>query len=369
MNTKIILSLVVIVAVAAIAVGGTVAYFSDTETSQGNIFTAGAIDLKIDSTASYNGVPVAAATWAEKDLVPTADKFFDFADIKPGDSGENTISLHVINNDAWVCASVSNLLNFENGQTEPEASVDSTTGTNQGELQSAMVWTVWSDTNGDNIQDPGETVLASGHPVNGVLPVYDATTGTPLTGGSTAYLGVSWSLPSSTGNEVQTDSMTGDISFYVVQSRNNLDFTCASLNQTTLSLENKDANWDEILNDPMYGTLTFKTSYSTFDYSLAVNGLDANTSYILLYYADPWPGVNGIQIGSSFMTDGSGNASVSDNVELNADLPVPADTNLGAKLWVVPIADWGGTGTGITNWEPTKYLHEHELISYDDTDI
>lgn len=50
-------SLIVIGAVAAIVIGGTIAYFSDTETSNGNIFTAGAIDLKVDHTLqTYNGV-------------------------------------------------------------------------------------------------------------------------------------------------------------------------------------------------------------------------------------------------------------------------------------------------------------------------
>ena len=48
MNKKIIVSLAVIGVVAAIAVGGTVAYFSDTETSTGNTFTAGTIDIAVN---------------------------------------------------------------------------------------------------------------------------------------------------------------------------------------------------------------------------------------------------------------------------------------------------------------------------------
>jgi len=51
MNKKILISLSVIGLVAAIVVGGTIAYFSDTETSTGNTFTAGAIDLKVDNTS------------------------------------------------------------------------------------------------------------------------------------------------------------------------------------------------------------------------------------------------------------------------------------------------------------------------------
>jgi len=45
---KTTLSLVIIGVVATIAIGGTIAYFNDTETSTGNIFVAGSIDLKVD---------------------------------------------------------------------------------------------------------------------------------------------------------------------------------------------------------------------------------------------------------------------------------------------------------------------------------
>jgi len=249
---KILYSASAIVAVAAMVLYSTGAFFSDTETSTGNVFTAGAIDLKVDSQQHYNNAvcvggvwqlePNATATvpqypvigsacggtWGQN--VPgvdiTSEKFFNFGDIKPGDSGENTISLHVVNNDAWICASVANLTNLENGETEPEALVDLSTDVNAGELQQNMVWKVWRD-DGDNIWENGEVVLAEGQPVNGELAVYDSTTQTgPLLGATTGYLGVSWSLPLATGNEVQTDSMTGDISFTVVQARNNSGYVC-----------------------------------------------------------------------------------------------------------------------------------------------
>ena len=54
---RIIGSSVMMVAVLAIVIGGTGAFFSATETSQGNVFTAGNIDLFINHTAqTYNGV-------------------------------------------------------------------------------------------------------------------------------------------------------------------------------------------------------------------------------------------------------------------------------------------------------------------------
>ena len=45
-----------VVAVAALVTGATIAFYNDTETSTGNLFTAGSIDLTVDHTlASYNG--------------------------------------------------------------------------------------------------------------------------------------------------------------------------------------------------------------------------------------------------------------------------------------------------------------------------
>ena len=52
---RILISLSIIGIVGAIAIGATIAYFNDTETSTGNIFTAGTMDLKVDHTfQTYN---------------------------------------------------------------------------------------------------------------------------------------------------------------------------------------------------------------------------------------------------------------------------------------------------------------------------
>lgn len=55
MNKKIIISLSVIGVVAAIAIGGTIAYFSDTETSTGNTFIAGTLDLSVNGQNPLEG--------------------------------------------------------------------------------------------------------------------------------------------------------------------------------------------------------------------------------------------------------------------------------------------------------------------------
>src|SRR3990167_1114159 len=108
MNRKIAVSALTIFAVAAAVVGATTAFFSDTETSTGNTFVAGAIDLLIDNESyNWNGEEIVyngELSWTWADL--TDELFFDFEDIKPGDFGEDTISIHVNNNESWACAAV-----------------------------------------------------------------------------------------------------------------------------------------------------------------------------------------------------------------------------------------------------------------------
>lgn len=232
-SKKILISLSIIGAAVAVGIGATTALFNDPETSSGNIFTAGILDLKVDSKCSYNGVEQTDCTWIEPKNLESEDLFFNYKDLKPGDYGENTISLHVEDNDAWVCGEVSNLTSLENSCSEPEIGAEPNCESDDvGELQNALVWNVWKDDGagggvaGDNIQNGTEQTLASGNPTEGVLALYDSTTGSPLAGNVTSYIGVSWSFPKTSGNEFQTDKLTGDISFYAVQARNNTGFVC-----------------------------------------------------------------------------------------------------------------------------------------------
>jgi len=57
MNKKLLISLSIIGVVAVVAIGATIAYFNDVETSTGNIFVAGTMDLKVDHLAqTYNTI-------------------------------------------------------------------------------------------------------------------------------------------------------------------------------------------------------------------------------------------------------------------------------------------------------------------------
>src|SRR3989344_3468869 len=146
---RILLGLVFIAVSSAVIAGGmTGAFFSDTETSTGNIFTAGAIDLEVDNESYYNGnvcAPdaqdidqdqnVAEYVWQGAALYPVPGTncttsflpsnldglfFFDFHDLKPDDEGEDTISLHVGTNDAYVCMDLSLTSDDDISSNEPE---------------------------------------------------------------------------------------------------------------------------------------------------------------------------------------------------------------------------------------------------------
>lgn len=265
---KIITSLGMIVFVAAIVVGGTGAFFSDTETSTGNTFAAGDIDLQIDNTSyvtsTSTGLLVASPvnTWAMSNL--TNQLFFSFTDVKPGDIGEDTISIHPGSNDAYACMAADITSTPDNGINEPEGDADDVTdGPTGGELQNFLNFSFWED-DGDNVFEDGEVLLPDLQGTAATIfdggwnTIADSGNGPALPGGSTTYVGKAWcfgtltpnattqdgngsSTPITRGttgficdgsgdnNIAQTDGITVDVSFYAVQARNNGQFSCSSL--------------------------------------------------------------------------------------------------------------------------------------------
>ncbi len=275
---RILLSVFTIAAVGGLAVGAARSFFSDVETSTENKLTAGEIDLKIDSTAHYDGMVCQLSvdpegyfwadengdpndnprpeliekpcdgTWNSTDL--TSQKFFNLSDIKPGDEGENTLSLTVGSNNAYACILIHNMQNLENACVEPESDakdITCDTGPDQGELAQNIYFTAWVD-DGDNVWEKGETLLFTNFmgPASDVLngriyTLADGQFGTPLVGETTSYIGLGWCAGTMAvdqinnvitcngagmGNNTQTDSVTADLSFYIEQVRNNPNFDC-----------------------------------------------------------------------------------------------------------------------------------------------
>ena len=257
---KILFSLAVVVAVGAVIAGATGAFLSDTETSSGNTFSAGAIDLKIDNESYYNNAFNPGTSWELDDLDGTGHLFFNFLDLKPGDEGEDTISIHVDDNDAWACMDIALTANEDNGSTEPELDDEDPYTGDVGELAEAINFIWWKD-DGDNVLEQGEedesVIEATLAGLNGfALPLADISGNAlfgdePLEGSQTYYIGKAWCFGSMTinplpegdgspadrpeniecdgenlNNDTQTDTVVLDISFEAEQSRHNPDFRC-----------------------------------------------------------------------------------------------------------------------------------------------
>ena len=204
-------------------------------------------------------------TWEETDIEGGVHTFFNFLDLKPGDYGEDTISLHVYNNDAWGQLVLDGIIDEDNDCTEPEQDMENNTCSDpngDGEIDNYLAFTGWLDQGvtpgfqgqdegeGDNIwqQSEGpkfwdETLIGNLGPfeLKEVLSVAydlmgcndpDGNTNYGVCHGfaedgrmvesTTYYFGLAWELPlDETGNDAQTDSYSADMTFMVEQHRNN----------------------------------------------------------------------------------------------------------------------------------------------------
>lgn len=207
----------------------------------------GGFTMTIDNHAIYNGVFQPALSWSLKDLVPSADKFFNFDDIKPGDDGNSTLSIHIQQNPAYVCLDFKNLQNEENGINEPESN-DDLGATSTGELGDLLEFFAWRD-DGDNLFEVAEVPLfgaSTTQTANDLLNektyiLADALHGPAYIAGSTHYIGILWCAGdlevdlataeiscdgSLVGNETQTDSMSVDVTLRAVQADQQTGFSC-----------------------------------------------------------------------------------------------------------------------------------------------
>jgi hypothetical protein len=171
----------------------------------------------------------------------------------------------------------------------------------------------------------------------------------------------SYRLDCNAGNEYQNDQMSFQIQIEGAQ----------RIGQQTLTLENKvkvGTEW-EVIADANKATLTYNTEGATFDYNVTGKVPQASTLYSLIYYADPWDGkgltgLAGKLIGTA-TSDGGGAITLSGNIDTgtmpNAD---DANASIGAKLWLVPSADYDVANHVMTGWNPDNYLFETGLVNY-----
>jgi predicted ribosomally synthesized peptide with SipW-like signal peptide len=189
---------------------GTSAYFSDREEFQNNTLTAGELDLLVDWQQTYtandetafvnahpdhdadgeqsiaaedgvvrysdfpdeededsNGanIPVLdcetipplgeAAFGTDPTTGEVQESLVQLGDVKPGDKGEITFSLHLCDNPGYIWMQADGVTESEGVDTDPELAVD----TNEvPDLASAIEARLWYDEDCDNVYDPAEPV-------------------------------------------------------------------------------------------------------------------------------------------------------------------------------------------------------------------
>ncbi|EMA63260.1 vWA domain-containing protein [Halorubrum kocurii] len=201
------------VGVASAGAGlGTTAYFNDTESFEENTLTAGQLDLLVDWQQTYdfgegrkfisahpdhdedgeqsiidpetqevikysdfpdeddedsNGANLPVLTC--DNIPPLSEAYFNvdpvtgeemeslvqITDVKPGDSGEITFSLHLCDNPGYIWMQADNISDDGGAATEPELLVDPG---NLGDLGDAIQATLWYDEDCDNVYDGAEPV-------------------------------------------------------------------------------------------------------------------------------------------------------------------------------------------------------------------
>ncbi len=197
---RILISLMTIAVVGALIGGGIYAYFSDTETSTGNTFAAGTLDLNLDG-GNINVVK------------------FTVNDVKPGDSGGGT----------WTVANVGNMdgyLDLESisvsedigSTTDPELADEG--GPDTAQLGNYLMVHIFIDANNNGSWDAGETDIfgtnAAPAAINGIAGSYALDLSLAASGG-TNYITLLWSVGTTVDNRIQGDSVTLDITFELQQ--------------------------------------------------------------------------------------------------------------------------------------------------------
>lgn len=210
---KILVSSFIVLVSAVVVVGATRAYFTDTETSAGNTFAAGKLDLELGA-----GTPP----------IP-----FSVANLYPGQTGEGRVTLTNTTGslDGVLDVKIANFVQYENGMNEPELSAGDYG--DAGDLDLSFVIVGYLDVDRDGTFNAGDIQLAyngqkavypgfwggifDGHyaPVSGNLVGWnDIMT---MTAGQSVDLVIMWQLPTTwtysnyNQNIIQTDGLSFDV--------------------------------------------------------------------------------------------------------------------------------------------------------------
>ena len=200
MNKKVLLSLVIIIAVGSLGFLATRAFFTDTETGTGSEFTVGTLDMEVGAA---NGTEVEAFT---------IDNIGAEGNISGGHTWTITNSGSL---PGRLYFKLDNLVNNENGCNEPEALVDATCdnpGAGQGELGGAIT----VDVSLDGVKKMDSTLATVDQDV--IDTAWKALSDVVIPAGGSVTISMNWATDQADyGNEIQSDSLTFDTIFDLVQ--------------------------------------------------------------------------------------------------------------------------------------------------------
>jgi len=353
---KIIKSLSVIAFVAAIALAGTSAYFSDTETSVGNTFTAGTIDISVDGHNPFK-------------------KHYDIGDLKPGETGYINFKIkNVGTNPANISKSLYNFTHTDSGESydcsqinsnwnwytssEPECVEEN--GTREDNVETQLIYdlsvevyadedetggpiwwqTIYKDSDGETLTSVyGNASSATNFVKLGMIPA-----------GGHMNVTQSYHFNSNAGNEYQGDGLEFDMEIKA-------DQMAQSDGYTTVALENKAGapDWHVLSGDGIEGTLQYKTKGVMFDYNFT-GKVKTTGNYTLLYVgsSNDYPCIGSVILGTGDFTAGSDGT-------LSGRVDTGSITN--GKIWLIPSSSYSG---GImTSWPESNILFETGLINYE----
>jgi predicted ribosomally synthesized peptide with SipW-like signal peptide len=243
MMKKIVLGIAGIAVVGLTGFAATQAYFSNTQTSKANSFTAGTLSMQIAETNSTPGNSVGNTTFADWHTNKT---LFSYSNLIPGDTGTADWALKPTQN-AWAC-------------------IKPTVTGNSKDVSSHIEVAYWNDKtpNGEYNPGAGEKINSFELANNQYYPLEDTSGKVGSTGVSSdgSYrVGYDYCFGSfkrhsngslyiknnepvcngaSVTNAQQGGHATGKFAFYAEQKANNASFTCSSLNNTTTVVTQSD---------------------------------------------------------------------------------------------------------------------------------
>lgn len=303
------------IAVAVLVVGGTIAYFIDTETSEN---TAGAATFDISDEG----------TWT---------KNYSFTDMYPGQVPPKEIDFTLRNvgsSPMRVWMVIKNVSNEENGISDSEQDWYDDYGV-KNDLDEAIAYGLKVDGNLALELEAEVTVSEiKEHYVNLVKTDKPfATHDGILKPGETIDIEQGFYLLPGTENWAQSDIMNIEIEILAQQVDAQEPIKQLSYMQNKFT----SGDW-HIISDERVGVLRYDSSATEFNYDFIGKGLASGTDYNLIYYPDPWGNPKPVLVLSNVMTaDGEGEINNIGQSLDTGDMPTISDDNhpYGAKIWLV----------------------------------